>query len=216
MQRRPLAVLIAAAALGTSLAGPAAADAANRCATQAERGKVVAQSPTAVVWSTGSRSDLNLTVRACAFKDQKVFRLPGQNGGSTESLETFRLSGRYLGWVGVNSEEASQHNQSAVFVLDLKTRKRVVSEYSGLDFESDSSTHVAALVLSARGAVAWTTRGTGEVNDYSVHAAAPGSPATVLDHGKDIALRSLAMSADGRRLYWTRGDEVKTVIAPTR
>jgi hypothetical protein len=216
MPRRPLAVLTAAAALAASLAGPATADAANRCTTQAERGKVVAQSSSAVVWSTGSRDDLNLYLHACRLKDQRVFRLPGQNGGDTETLKTFRLSGRHLAWVTVNNEPAADQSQSSVSVLDLKTRKRVVNEYAGLDPESHSSTEVTALVLSARGAVAWITRGTGEVDDYSVHALAPGSQATVLDRGKDIALRSLALSADGARLYWTRGDEVKTVIAPAR
>jgi hypothetical protein len=213
MHRR-IALLTVVAALGTALAGPAAADAANRCRTEADRGKIVAQSSTAVVWSTGSQDGLTLYLHACQFKDQKPFRLPGQNGGDTETLETFRLSGRYLGWVSTNQEQASGQIQDSVYVLDLKRRKAVVNEYAGLDPQSESSAEVSALVVTSKGAVAWTTNGTGEVTDRSVHAIAPGGKVAVLDRGGDVALRSLALSADGTRLYWTRGDQVKSAAVP--
>ena len=215
MRRRP-AVLAAAAVLATALAGPATAGAANRCDTLADRGKVLAKSSSTVVYSTGSRDDLDLYVHACQYKTRKPFRLPGQDGGDTERLETFRLAGRYLAWVSVNAEPAGNQVQSAIRVVDLKTRRQVVVQYSGLAPESDSSTQVTALALNTRGAAAWITRGTGEVTDNSVHTAAPGGEPAVLDRGADVALRSLGMSADGKLVYWTRGGQVKSSAAPGR
>jgi hypothetical protein len=213
LQRRT-ALLTALAALATCLAGPATADAANKCRAQAERGKVLAQSTTALVYSRGSESALNRYVQACTFKDQKTFRLPGQDGGDTEHFETVRLSGRYVAYVLVDSEPASNQDQSEVWVVDLKSRKKVTDEYAGLAPESDSSASVVALVLNSSGTAAWITQGTGEVEDVSVHAAARGGHAVVLDRGKDIARRSLALSADGSLVYWTRGAQVKSAAAP--
>src|SRR3954454_6856045 len=111
MPGRP--ILLTAAAVGAALVLPSAAGAANSCRAHAARDTVVAQSSTAVVYSTGRPP--NRYVSACTFKARKSFRLPGQDGGDTNSPYSFRLNGRFLAYAVINQEPASPIAVSSVY-----------------------------------------------------------------------------------------------------
>src|SRR3954452_8253243 len=149
----PRRTLLLAAAVGTALAAPSAAQAANACRTHADHAKVVAESNTALVWVNGPQ--FKRFVRACTFAHpHRVYRLPQQDGGNALHLESFRLSGRYLAYVVFDAEEASPTDSSYVHSVDLVKRRTIVSRFSGVGNGDQTTNEVSSLVLGARGSVA--------------------------------------------------------------
>jgi hypothetical protein len=209
LPRRPI-LLVALAALAV----PSSAEAANACRARADHAKVVAQSSTALVYSTGK--PFNRYVSACTFKSpRKTFRLPGQDGGDTNTPYSYRLNGRFLAYAVINQEEASPTAGSTVYSVDLTKRRRLIGVEAGDPAQADNtSTEVKALVVGAGGAVAWITDSINLDERLSLRKAAHGAAPTLLDHGNDLGRRSLALSADGKTIFWTRAGAAKMAALP--
>jgi hypothetical protein len=199
---------VMAAVFAVVLAAPAGAQAANACRAHADHAKVIAESNTALVYAKGKR--FHRYVRACLFSaPRKSYRLPGQDGGDTHKLYGFHLNGRYLGYAMIDQIEAAMAWSSTVYSVDLRKRHKLVESLAGDAAEADNTTsEVVALVVGARGAVAWINDNVNLDERLSVRAAA-GNGTSVLDHGNDIRRRSLAITRDGRTVYWQRGTKTK-------
>jgi hypothetical protein len=199
-----------AAVFAVALAAPAGAQAANACRSHADHAKVIAESDTALVYAKGER--FHRYVRACLFSAPgKSYRLPGQDGGDTHKLYSFHLNGRYLGYAMIDQIEAAATWSSTVYSVDLRKRRKLVETLSGDAAEADNTTSdVVALVVGANGAVVWINDNINLDERLSVRLAR-GKRASVLDRGNDIRRRSLAVTRDGRTVYWQRGAATKAV-----
>lgn len=107
---------------------------------------------------------------------------------------------------------------ASVEVTDLRTGKRhsalALASYAGPTYD-----RVTALVLNRSGSAAWiaVNSHSGAPNEgaYELRAQRVGSGAAVeLDSGADVAPGSLALSADGRTLYWRKAGTAQTAPMP--
>jgi hypothetical protein len=106
----------------------------------------------------------------------------------------------------------------SIEVTDLRSGKRH-SAAALPPYEGPAGDRVRALVLNGTGAAAWIavneTNGAPTEGLYVIRAqSAGGEPALELDSGRDIVPRSLALSADGRTLYWQKADRARGVAMP--
>jgi hypothetical protein len=202
-----------ATVLGLALAAPSAADAANTCRAKADKGKVLVESGSAVVYATGKQ--FNHYVWSCAFKTGKPYKLPGQDGGDVNRLFTPVLNGRSLAYFIFTQEEASPVAYSYVYSVDVVKRQKLIEAFSGDPKKADdSTTDVKALVVGSKGAIAWITESINLDVKLSVRSKAPGAKATLLDNGNDVDAHSLALAGNNKTLYWTRGGIAKTSALP--
>ncbi|MEA2444749.1 MAG: hypothetical protein QOJ12_2041 [Thermoleophilales bacterium] len=204
----PRRTVLLVAVFGTALAAPSSAEAAKKSCRAPAGSKVVAQSPTALVYATGKQ--FNRYVTACTFKGRKSFRLPGQDGENVIRLFNFRLNGRYLAYSQFTAEEASPIAYSYVFSIDLAKRRKVLEVYAGDDAKRDeTTTDVKALVVGKKGAVAWITESINLDVKLSVYTMAPGGKQMLLDNANDIGSNSLALAGNNMTFYWTRAGQPK-------
>lgn len=200
---------LALLALLAILAVPAAASADCRGGRGA---KVVARSAAAVVFVRDQ------VLYGCHRARGKVRRLPAQDPlGPPETLAgSPRLAGRFVAYV------SEAEGQTEVIVYDLRSgrvARRAPAATDDPDDPIDRPGRVTSLVVRRDGSVAWiaiTFRKVGETScgpdctrdllddRHELHAYVAGGRDVMLDEGDGINRRSLALSVDGTRLYWTR------------
>lgn len=104
--------------------------------------------------------------------------------------------------------------QATLQVFDLGTRRMILQPRPATSAASGPSVSVTALVLSGR-TIAWIVSTSAFSLSavsrpiYEVHRA-DGRGNTLLDRGVNIAAKSLALSSNGRRIYWLDGHSVRT------
>jgi hypothetical protein len=197
----------------TTLAAPAAAEAANACRTHGKTGTIVAASSTALVRAKGPRFKHYVT--ACTFKGQKPFRLPGQDGADTHRVHDIHLNGRYLAYSVFIAEEASPIAYSYVYSIDLNKRKKLIEAFAGDDAQPDeSTTEVKGLVVGKKGALAWINESINFDVKLAVYSKAPAGDKRLLDQGNDIGAGSLALAGNDSTFYWTRNGQSKAATLP--
>jgi hypothetical protein len=210
--RAGMAVAILAAVTGT----PAQAS-RRACLKEAAAGKVVAESRSAVVYAVGR------TVHACVYTVDHSVVLPrqgrmeieGQNGTANIDRKLVRVAGRYVGYNWYwQSDTHSAHAtiRQRIYVYDarfpdLKNRG---------DEHGDGS--VGAFFLKHDGSAAWTfhaffgSAGPDIEHVYKMDKTGNGEQELDASHPPlsseadpyEIDMASLALSGNGRRLYWTR------------
>src|SRR4051812_31909419 len=203
-----------ALALAGAVGATSAPASRQSCLKEAGRGKTVAESASSVAWNRGG------TLHACVYSadhsvvlpQQGEFQIEGRDGRAF--IHSVRLAGRYVAynseWVA-HSDDAHAQIRQRVYVYDARFP----------DLKNRSDEHgdgaVGALLLKPNGSAAWTftyypgsalpdtityvykmdTTGDGEQQlDQSRTFGDP--PHYTIDAG------SLALSANGKRLFWTR------------
>ena len=103
---------------------------------------------------------------------------------------------------------SSQISEVKLFVMDLRTHRRralAVASFGEAPLEDEL---LGGFVVTRRGAVAWVRTMSSETGpDSSRLEADRGAGAEVLDPGPNVENGSLAVTASGRRLYWTSAGE---------
>jgi hypothetical protein len=213
--RRLCALGIAFALVGAVLAAPAGAS-RKQCLKAASSGKVVEQSKSSVAYERGGK------LRACVYSadhavvlpQQGRFRIEGQNGTADINSHLVRLAGRYVAYSSVwtaDSDDAHSTIRQRVYVYDARFP----------DLKNRSDEHgdgaVEALLLKPNGSAGWTfTRYPGsalpDTITYVYKMDTTGDGEQQLDESRtfgdpphySIDAGSLALSANGQRLFWTR------------
>jgi hypothetical protein len=130
-------------------------------------------------------------------------------GGGREQAVLLTLAGRFAGY-GLR-ETGIDTGSSRVRVVDLKSGRVVVEAAATTPVRRpESSVNVAALVLNARGHIAWVgAKGAivGPPTIYEVHKI-DASAGVLLDSGTKIDPSSLRRH--GRRISWVRGRTRRT------
>jgi hypothetical protein len=213
---RRLFVVATAFALAGTLAGAPAQASRRSCLTQADKGKTVAESRSSVAWSR--RGTLHACVysadHAVVLPQQGRFRIEGQNGTADIDSRLVRLAGRYVAYSSkwtADSDSAHSTIRQRVYVYDARFP----------DLKNRSDEHgdgaVDALVLKHNGSAAWTfTSFPGsalpDTITYVYKMDTTGDGEQQLDESRTfgdpphytIDAGSLALSANGLRLFWTR------------
>jgi hypothetical protein len=197
------------AILVLALAAPAAASA--RC-RGGKGAKVVAGSASAVVIE---RDDL---LYGCLRSRGRLVRLPAQDplGPPETTAYRPRAAGKFVAYA------SDAEGISSVIVFNLRRRRVARRAPASTDDPADPisrPSRVTSLVLRRDGAVAWIGIGNRKVGQTScgpdctrdlltdhheVHAWVPGRRNRVLAEADGINRHSLAMTVDGRWLYWIR------------
>jgi hypothetical protein len=210
-----------------AIAGAPAGASQSSCLKDARSGKVIAASKRAVAWKEHGK------VHACAYSAAHSVVLPhqgrmkigGDKGAAFIDPRLVTVAGRYVayGWRWTQFlASANPPYQERVFVYDAAGR---AVKHRG---KKSGVSSIGAIVVKPDGSVAWT---------FTNHNS-PGFPDTThvakidktsggqqeLDASKpvhysenpyEIGPRSLALSANGKRVYWTR-DPGGTQTAPLR
>jgi hypothetical protein len=207
-----MAVALIAAVAGTP------ADASRRsCLKEAGAGKVVAESRSAVVYAVGR------TMHACVYSAEHSVVLPnqgrmkieGQNGSAHIDGKLVRIAGRYVGF--------NWYWQSDTHSAHATIRQRIyVYDARFPDLKNRSDEHgngdVGAFFLKHNGSAAWTfvhylgSAGPDTTHVYKMDTTGDGEqeldashpPLSSEENPYEIDLKSLALSASGKRVYWTR------------
>jgi hypothetical protein len=209
------ALVLAVAVLAASLGAASAADAASskRCRALAGKAKVVVKDADSIVVSRGDARDYTLSFYACLYAKPRLFKLPGQNGGSTERFARFTPQGRFLAYEHVNVEEASPFYPGYIELVDLASRKLVFRHDAfPVGPMDEETTGVSQILLRQDGAVAWIGYDKASPDNYSVQTLLSGqaNPAEV-DRGTDIGKNSLRRVGGNLAAFtWLRGGERKT------
>jgi hypothetical protein len=199
--------------LGVTLAAPAAQAAvpptvngSNSCIRLAERNGAVKVTRDGVVFYKET-ADPSRYIYGCLFDTERARVLERAGGGD------IGMNGRYVAYYTRATEDYFDY-VSGFKVTDLETGQ-VVS--SALPTGEDPSlpcpatdTAIGHVVVRSDGAVAWIAGRTAafcesRATHWQVRAiATPGGEATTLDVGPGIDPDSLALSADGASISWTR------------
>ena len=194
----------------------------NKCQRFASKYRIMAQSPTSVVFQEAARDparDPGFSVAyGCRFSQGRLRELPAS---SEQDAYGFQLAGRYVAYATNTAEEASPTTGATVYVVDLKTGKAAFAEGAYVvppsppDVEFSDS--VDSIVLRANGSVAWITDASGSNNPQeTLVVRRHGTSVTVLDRGFDVRLGSLALSRDGTTVFWMRGSTAKAAPMTAR
>jgi hypothetical protein len=183
-------LLLALLALCALLAPPADAKTKKRhCPT---RGRTLAADSRARVWEVRRGDELSLY--ACLRRTGRVRRL---TYGDID-YSSVRLAAPYVAYDDV--EDGSGGVFEFIERVDLRTgREKQVAELGTLFGEGSQ---LGDLVVARSGAVAWTA--VKDENGTSVEKYDADGAGT-LDPGPDVDPGSLALTASGKRVYWTRG-----------
>jgi hypothetical protein len=191
------------------LAVPAAASADCR---GGKGSRVVAGSASAVVIERGD------VLYGCLRSRGRLVRLPDQDLLGPPETRAYRprLAGRFVAYA------SETESGSTVIVFNLRARRVARRAPAVTDDPADPidrPSRVTSLVVRRDGSVAWIGIGYRKVGENScgpdctrdvlmdhheVHAYVVGGRDVVLAEADGIGRRTLAMSEDGRVLYWTR------------
>jgi hypothetical protein len=181
--------LLAGSAASAGAGGPQCSSAASHTVVQTARVRVL---------------NLNRTFYACWLRSGRTVKI-GRSSART-SVQFAQVAGRYVVFArNVNAlAPGSGGGDSRVGRVDVQRGR--------LRWEPGCAGVVTGAVLNQRGSVAWTC----ESDPHTAYTALlrhDSRGRTILDQsGTDSAglIASLAMSGDGRRLFWTRGGTAQT------
>src|SRR4051794_40798721 len=152
------------------------------------------------------RSDIGKTYYACTGKG-KVRVLPSQDGGDTQRLGAFAVSGPWLAFAVVDVEEAASVYPAYIWVLNVKTGELAVNQAYAWPDESQSANvtfDVPRTVVAPDGAVAWVAHGQASPNldTSNVQRIGPDGSRSTLASGT-VDPKSLKATPDGATVSWT-------------
>ena len=112
--------------------------------------------------------------------------------------------GRYIAHYMIKRADPSQEPGTiAIRVFDLREGKEVFSE--DLYEETKERARVGPIILKPNGSVVWTLkRRTG--TEVDVH---DSKGRRTLDVSPEVVYESVALSGDGKRLFWLHGNEAR-------
>lgn len=198
--RGRLGVLVIGSIAAAAIAAPAAGARDQRCATL---GKTLAANSVARVYAYTPRpTGTEIDVFGCLY-GQAPIKLAG---ASVTGNPTFlaAVSGRYAALATDLAQP--DFGQAELRVYDLRTGQVVLRPQAATKRSSQTyGIRITAVVLSGN-TVAWIAsiqnfKQTSAPTVYEVHRAEQGT-SRVLDSGTKIKPRSLALSSDGRWMYW--------------
>jgi hypothetical protein len=186
--------LLLATAVASAVA-PESAEAKNSCRTASTaRGNqiVTATNQAVVFFSKEMKQDV-----ACSYKDKRQVKL---EKFACCSVLRYRLGGRYLAYAYRLDEADNEVDELGV--VDLRTGKRL--EFDGMRLVYTYGV-APSFYVTPRGTLAWLNFDYDENGDVTrtVRVGEPGGKTKELDKG-NIARGSLALSSNGRTLYWTK------------
>ncbi|MEA2374655.1 MAG: hypothetical protein QOD53_1118 [Thermoleophilaceae bacterium] len=152
----------------------------------------------------------------CARVSRRTFALDDPNPNlEPERAVRVAVAGHFAA-CSLESLDATQtQGYARVEVTDLRTGRRHSAEAVGTSSSGGTDEHVISLVVALAGSDAWIGVNRGDtVSNRVVYEVwrQTGKSAVRLDAGSDIDPRSLGLSADGRTVYWTKGET--TLSAP--
>jgi hypothetical protein len=201
MQTRHLLPLagLAALALAAPASAPAASSTAAKCSPKGSTA-IIADENARVFEKRNAKDKQQFDVFACRYATGKVIKLGVRFRGDPTGVGTFRLAGRYVGYVDNDCDACDP--QITVYDLTTGKAKRDVDAA-----QSDSGEPgVGGFVLAENGAIAWIVVGD-ETRVFKSDGASPKA-ATLLDGAKGVDSDSLALA--GKRVYWTRAGAPQT------
>lgn len=205
---------VAAAGLYTGLAVVFAAPAsAHRRACPPPHSRVLAANGRTRVFTVTRRNRFGDRFRvayACLRPHGRRYPLedPDPRGGGPTHARGIQAGPAAVGWVSTYESAAGDFDFARAESLDLRTNRRRDCPPVSAARDAGGSENVLALRLGRADAVAWIGQSSGfggspgplEVGESS----GASTACTVLDGGRDIDPSSLAVSANGRTVYWTR------------
>jgi hypothetical protein len=214
---RAAAVMVAISASALMAAAPAGASRAD-CAAAARGGRVIEEGHRGLVYVRGARAF------SCSYPGGRVNRLPGQ-GRRTIRVNGHDVTGRWVvdqKWVRMAARYVAyglHFTETRRFGRPYQTARVVVFDvpFGTTHYSSGPSDavdpFVDGLVVKPDGSVAWMyAAGRGAIEPYHLVVKmdrASGGAERGLDgddahvHGYRIHRGSLALSTDGRHVYWT-------------
>lgn len=213
-------VLLSAAVLALLGASPAAASADCRDAAGPDA-RVAHQSRLVVVFTRVVRAPHTVPKRVydgCEREVGKLVRLHSFED-SHYRIHDVAIAGHDVAYSWTEPDGAPMEEVNHIQLHDLRTGgHRTVHHVVALDKTvGDGDEIVRSLVLKPNGSLAWIAsyEDVGEPT-YEVNVIETGrdNRRTMLDEGAEIGPRSLALSANGARIYWKNAGEVRS--APLR
>ena len=209
-------LLTVAALTGIAAAWPSAAGAATTCTASTAKGaKLVVASRKAVVYRRVEEGPGVIGERpiyyGCLYSRDK----PRQLNVFHDFYDFFgpwALAGRYVAFAYDIEEAAGAEANDEIKVRDLKTGRWLPGSF-GTEGSSLGDASVSALVLKPNGSVAWIAfyyKDSGR--RFQVWALEKGSAGEKrkLDEGNAIRSHSLALSGNGKTVYWRNGAETRS------
>lgn len=198
---------VAAALAALVLLIPASASAS--CRSKIGSGAhVVEQTKNAVVYRRHDDPKISQTFYGCELRTGKLRRI---NKFMEQRVGDWKLAGRYLGYTLWVEEGASADFVQNLHVLDLRTGKeRLVhgAVEPPTPAEGDRLEQITSYVLKPNASVAWIAEFRPDPHEVAVSRqvnrieTSQSDDFTTLDQGDAIARRSIALSDDGKRVYW--------------
>jgi hypothetical protein len=212
MRRWPIAVVVLALAL------PAAASASCRSRLGPDAYEVTSNGQAAVFWRPErSTNDVKMRVYyGCYLASSRLARLHTFRDFDSK-VEHLTLVGHQVAfaYLPVDPEDS---DSDKIHRHDLRTGRhrtiRVVSRDRDL---SGRGAYVRTLVLKPNGTVVWVgsyLAGDQEIFQLNTIEAGRRDRRSRLDEGAEIVHKSLALSSNGKRVYWKNAGEVRS--APLR
>jgi hypothetical protein len=205
-------VLVAAVVLAM-FALPATAAARHRPAPTCKR--IAGKNPTAASHGVYVFKNRSGNYRVCSGR-RKVRTLPNQDGGLTNELGQFVISGKYLAWDDTVLIDPVAPVDDYVSVMNVATGRVPINQAFAWPDQNtgNNNAFVSAIVLASDGAVAWLSGlapiGGGPTSAYSVVRIGSDGTQSTLAQGTNIG--GLAASSDGSMVSWT--NDGTTASAP--
>jgi hypothetical protein len=206
-----------ALAAAAALALPAAASAESRCAASRAAGtKVVVASNKAVVYKrreTKPGDGKQWLHYGCLYARDKEWPLSNGFAEFAHHFGQWALAGRYVAFGYEYEEAAPDLSYDQIHVVDLRSGKDKYDVGSPTDSPNGES-YVRAIVLKRNGSIAWIS----SYHDDYPHVllqvwkfeVGGDGKSHKLDEGGSIRPHSLALSGNGKTVYWRNGAETRS------
>ena len=193
---------VVATGIGVAPVPEAAVSAANRTC-DVSGAVVLAASPQVRVYRLPKTKGRQ--VFACYVPRPWVFALDSPREGEDRSAVTaVAVSGSWICY----ALQVPTPNDDPVLVSGLNMKTRQGSSSYAIASNAPQEDSISGLVINSRGNWAWIAYanfGSDMAERQVLSQRASSRRATLLDSGLDIAPRSLALSVDGRTIYWKHG-----------
>jgi hypothetical protein len=213
------ALLGVAVIAGVVAAFPSAAGAATTCkASTAPGAKIVIASKKAVVYrrrQTDPHHDGAQWIHyGCLYSRDRAWQLT-RFVEFSQFLGPWALAGRYVAYAYDVEEAAGGEQNDEIHVVDLRTGKQKPGAREATEGSPQGESRAQSIVLKPNASVAWIASYHGESFEdviFQVFAieTGRGGKKRKLDEGGAIRPNSLALSANGKTLYWRAGSETRS------
>jgi hypothetical protein len=208
------AALVTAAALAL----PAVAPAESRCAASRAAGtKVVFASNKAVVYKrreTKPGDGKQWLHYGCLYARDREWPLSGGFAEFSQDFGPWALAGRYVAFGYEYEEAAPDVAYEQIYVFDLRSGKQKYRVPTPTEGSPRGESYVHAIVLKRNGSSAWIPSYHDEYPHvlfqvWEVEMGRDGKRRK-LDEGDSIRPHSLALSGNGKTVYWRKGSEARS------